>query len=353
MQRPNAQTRSVCRNGSPLAPICESSEAASRLDPPGRSGTFDKVQMITAAAINQFSEADQTTLRARKCDMSEDLPKRTPRQVYAFIDTNIFLDFYRQSSEATLRLLERLKPVKDRIICTYQVEMEFLRNRQSVLLEAIREMKSPEPSSPPALFADSKTSKSLRKTIRKAKDKGDLIRQRAVKLLERPRRDPVYQVLETIFQSTSSHVLTRDMSERSAIKRRAWRRFALGYPPRKSNDTSAGDALNWEWIVHCASKLQGRMVIVSRDGDYGVCVNKRYFLNDQLRHEFRQRVGRKSVMYTHKLSDALKQLAVSVPDDEVEAEAKALQQPEKPTDSTRELYALLESLSRDIKDRTP
>ena len=285
--------------------------------------------------------------------MSEETPKRAPRQVYAFIDTNIFLDFYRQSSEATLRLLERLKPVKDRIICTYQVEMEFLKNRQTVLLEAIREMKSPIPCSPPAIFADSKTSKSLRKTIRKATDKSDLIRQRAVQLLEKPTRDPVYQVLETIFQSTSSHVLTRDMPERTAIKRRAWRRFALGYPPRKSSDTSAGDALNWEWMIHCASRLQGRLVIVSRDGDYGVCVNKRYFLNDQLRHEFRQRVGRKSVMYTHKLSDALKQLAVSVPEEEVKAEAKSLKPPEKPTDSTRELYSLLETLSHEIKERKP
>jgi predicted nucleic acid-binding protein len=52
--------------------------------------------------------------------------KRAPRQVYAFIDTNIFLDFYRDSNEATLSLLERLKPVRDRVISTYQVEMEFL-----------------------------------------------------------------------------------------------------------------------------------------------------------------------------------------------------------------------------------
>ncbi len=70
--------------------------------------------------------------------MSEEATQRRPRQVYAFIDTNIFLDFYRQSNDATLRLLERLKPVRDRIICTYQVEMEFLKNRQTVLLGALR-----------------------------------------------------------------------------------------------------------------------------------------------------------------------------------------------------------------------
>jgi predicted nucleic acid-binding protein len=46
-------------------------------------------------------------------------------QSYAFIDTNIFLDFYRTGNEASLSLLEKLKTVKDRILSTYQVEMEF------------------------------------------------------------------------------------------------------------------------------------------------------------------------------------------------------------------------------------
>ncbi len=286
--------------------------------------------------------------------MTADPPKRTPRQVYAFIDTNIFLDFYRQSNETTLRLLERLKTVKDRIICTYQVEMEFLKNRQTVLLAAIKEMKSPEASAPPALFADSATSRSLGKATRKAKEKGDLIRERALKLIENPKKlDPVYQVLETVFQSTSSHVLTRDMPVRREIKRRALRRFMLGYPPRKAGDTSAGDALNWEWIIHCAAQLQGRIVIVSRDGDYGVRVKQSFFLNDQLRHEFRQRVGRKSIMYTHKLSDALKQLAVHVPDEEVQAEAETLKRPAKKPARISEISELLVNLSRELSERKP
>ena len=52
-----------------------------------------------------------------------------PIQAYAFVDTNIFLDFYRTGNEASLSLLEKLKAVKDRILSTYQVEMEFLKNR--------------------------------------------------------------------------------------------------------------------------------------------------------------------------------------------------------------------------------
>src|SRR5580765_7471463 len=45
-------------------------------------------------------------------------------------------------------------------------------------------------------------------------------------------------------------------------------------PPRKPNDTSMGDAINWEWIVECAKTLNGSVIIVSRDRDYGVTYNK-------------------------------------------------------------------------------
>jgi predicted nucleic acid-binding protein len=41
-----------------------------------------------------------------------------------FIDTNIFLDFYRATGSADFKLLGRLKAIHDRIITSAQVEME-------------------------------------------------------------------------------------------------------------------------------------------------------------------------------------------------------------------------------------
>ncbi len=251
---------------------------------------------------------------------------RKPTQVYAFIDTNIFLDFYRANNEATLKMLERLTPVKHRVICTYQVEMEFLKNRQRVLLDTIKEVKSPSAPTLPAMFADAITSASLRELTKQVKQKTDLLKQRMVKLLKNPRvNDVVYQVLEDVFRSPSPHVLTRDMPERHQIKRLAFRRFILGYPPRKKEDTSTGDAINWEWIIHCAKTCPGKFIIVSRDSDFGAAVNDEYFLNDALKQEFRERVGQKSIRYTQRLSDALKELQVHVPANEVEAESEAMQ----------------------------
>jgi hypothetical protein len=47
-------------------------------------------------------------------------------------------------------------------------------------------------------------------------------------------------------------------------------------------------------------------------------------LNDQLKQEFRDRVGRKSIVYTRKLSDALKSLEISVTQEEMKAEEDTL-----------------------------
>jgi len=251
---------------------------------------------------------------------------RARRKVYVFVDTNIFLDFYRDSSEATLSLLERLKPVRDRVICTYQVEMEFMKNRQRVLVDSLGKMKSQKSPQVPAIFADSGTSRSLKEANKQVDKKAKLIRKRIVNLLRSPNQnDVVYQTLLEVFTSDSAHVLTRDMVVRNQIKRRAFRRFIMGYPPRKQSDTSMGDALNWEWIVHCGQNFRGKIIIVSRDSDFGSVVDGDHFLNDQLMQEYRDRVGkRKSLAYTTRLSDALKEMQIEVPQKEVEAERKSI-----------------------------
>ena len=262
--------------------------------------------------------------------MTKPTAKRKPTQVYAFIDTNIFLDFYRHRNDATLKMLDRLKPVRDRLLCTYQVEMEFLKNRQRVLLDAYQEVGKPVEPKLPSIFADSATSGSLKTVTKTAAKKTQIVKKRILKLMKDPKQsDPVYVALEDRFQSPSEHLLTRDMPISQHIKRLAFRRFMLGYPPRKNSDTSIGDAINWEWIVHCATKLSGKFILVSRDADFGATVSNEYFLNDALKKEFRDRVGKKSLIYTQRLSDALKELHVNVSDKEIEAESDALERQRK------------------------
>jgi predicted nucleic acid-binding protein len=248
--------------------------------------------------------------------------QRKKAPVYIFVDTNIFLDFYRGNNEASLSLLKKLENVKESIISTYQVEMEFKKNRQTVIQETLNNIKFDPKISLPAVFHDSATSKSLDNLKADAKKKLTIVEKRFLNILRSPSStDVVFQTLEDIFHNPSEHVLTRDMDIRHKIKRLAWRRFILGYPPRKKNDTSTGDALNWEWLIQCGNTFPGKIIIVSRDGDFGTTIKNDSFLNDHLLQEYRERVGpRRRIQLTNKLSVALKELDVRVTKEEESAE---------------------------------
>ena len=250
--------------------------------------------------------------------------------VYIFVDTNIFLDYYRVSSDASLKLLQKMDAIKGSIISTYQVEMEFKKNRQQVINETLKSIKFDTQKQLPATFHDTAIAGSLSSLKKDAQNKERILKKKFLSLLQSPKSsDAVYQVLESIFHNPSSHVLTRDMVERHRIKRLAWRRFMLGCPPRKKNDTSVGDAFNWEWIIHCGKTLPGKIIIVSRDGDYGLHVDGKSFLNDHLLQEYKERVGSKKViLLTDRLSVALKELDVPITSSEKKAEEQQIESDE-------------------------
>src|SRR5262249_10273500 len=122
--------------------------------------------------------------------------------------------------------------------------------------------------------------------------------------------------------------LSRDNPCKRLIIRRAFRRFLHGCPPRKKSDTSIGDAINWEWIIECASVCQSEIHIVSRDSDYGITLDGKSYLNDHLRQEFKERVSKKRNIFLHtKLSEALKKFEVTVTQAEEKEESDILTQP--------------------------
>lgn len=165
-------------------------------------------------------------------------------QAYVFIDTNIFLDFYRTRNEASLSLLEKLETVRDRVLSTYQVEMEFLKNRQNEIRNIARETKLNVNAALPAVLSDTPLDESVKKTKKDLRSKEQKLKRKVSQLLKNLNTDRVYSVVMEIFRSESEHVLTRDMDVKNRIKRLARRRFQLGYPPRKAKDTSMGDAFN-------------------------------------------------------------------------------------------------------------
>lgn len=244
-----------------------------------------------------------------------------------FIDTNIWLDFYRARTDAGLSLLEHVEKVSDRLIVSYQLEMEYKRNRQAAILEGMQELKPPSHISRPGLFSDAKAVKAIQANLKAAGERLKTLKIKLRNALENPAQyDPVYQACQRIFHSNGPLVLARDDKFRNVIRRRAFKRFLHGCPPRKRNDTSIGDAFNWEWMIECALRNNGELVIVSRDADYGTVFEDKPYINDHLKQEFSERVSskRKLLLYS-KLSEALKHFQIPVTKAEEEEEEHIIQ----------------------------
>lgn len=231
-----------------------------------------------------------------------------------FVDTNILLDFYRVRHESGLTLLKRLDDIHDRLITSYQVEMEFKRNRQAVIVEFLRNLKKLEKVQHAAFLAETKAADMLNRGIGGTNKRIDTLKGRLKKVLAKPTGyDPVYKVVQRLFTDDTPLNLTRKKKVRGLVKRRAFRRFILGYPPRKAADTSMGDALNWEWIIEVARETGSHVAIVSRDADYGVELEQQPHINDWLVQEFRDRVSRRrQCLLFNRLAPAFKLAKVAV-----------------------------------------
>lgn len=246
-----------------------------------------------------------------------------------FVDTNVFLDFYRYPGEPAKRQLNGLLRHKDSLIVTEQLHMEYLKNRQKVIADNLKKgLSSERLSSLPSLLADSKFGRATAKADQTLSARLRKLQSYADNVLVKPGAyDSVYRTAVKIFRSEHAWNLKRPNKLRYEIRERAQNRFYLGYPPRKAGDTSMGDAINWEWIVHCAinSAQTPHILIVSRDGDYGVTQTKTPVLNDWLKWEFKNRVpGRRKIELTTKLTDALRKLDEHVTDKDEEIENRVI-----------------------------
>jgi PIN domain len=260
-----------------------------------------------------------------------------------FVDTNIFLDFYRvRGGDEGLNLLNRVNEHHDRIITTAQVEMEYKKNRQAVILDSLNRFKTPDWGglTPPAFLSDAQPATAIVKSKSEISSQQKKLKRRIEAILRNPsENDPVFKILQRLFKCKSEFNLSRDKKIRLKIRGLAWKRFMLGYPPRKDKDTSIGDAINWEWIVHCSKSTQKNIIIVTRDTDYGVNYNGDVILNDWLSQEFKQRISRKrKIIITGRLTQAFKTISVAVTKQEEREEDSLLEEIIRKTkDSVSEL----------------
>ncbi|MBE0429815.1 MAG: DUF4935 domain-containing protein [Thermoleophilia bacterium] len=239
-----------------------------------------------------------------------------------FIDTNIYLDFYQYPGRdgPDLPLLPVIDRNRELIITSSEVEMEYKKNRQRMVTNFIESIDKLDWDrlAAPAFISASKAAVTSERYRRQLMSQMEKLKGRAHAMLSNPvKNDPVYQVLQRLFRQRGPYNLYRTREERHEMRDRAWRRFILGYPPRKPAGLSIGDAINWEWLVKCAQESRKDVVVVTRDTDFG----SRGAINDWLAQEFRERVGRtRNVHLTGMLSQAFSMSDVEVSSDEARKE---------------------------------
>jgi len=246
-----------------------------------------------------------------------------------FIDTNILLDFYRiRKSDISIKYLEEIEKHKELIITTSQVEMEFKKNRQAVILESIGEVKKKTTNniSIPPILSNAQAVGVMDAAQKKINEQQKKLKLKIEKILKDPKKhDPVYKSLQKLFKNKSTLNLNRENKIRFTIRNLAKKRFLLGYPPRKKSDNSIGDAVNWEWIVKCAEESGKHIILVSRDTDFGIHYDHGSYLNDWLDQEFKQRISRKrKLILTDKLSVAFKLVEIPITEEMEREEEKII-----------------------------
>lgn len=219
-----------------------------------------------------------------------------------FIDTNIFLDFYRSNTEK-LKVLDELKKNAAHIVFPRQVYNEYKRNRVLMLENILSSIKNSAPKTgfSSSVISDFDEYKEMNRLIKEHGEKSKELQNKIKEMIEEPQKDLVFVKVEeiinlegvTILEVTDSHI------------EKARKRQLLGNPPG-SEKFCIGDEIIWECIL---SGVEDDIVIVSRDNTY---VKNSYIIKE----EFKDKTGKELLGITDKITDALKTIG-ETPDEDI------------------------------------
>jgi hypothetical protein len=179
-----------------------------------------------------------------------------------FLDTNVYLSFYKLSDD-DLEELQKLAVAvrsKDTILyVTDQVRDEFNRNRESIVAESLKALEAAKlPAGFPRLFMNFPEYEELR-TALSSYDKHRNALLEKVRKAASDKDLHADRLIAELFKIANHAPMT------SEIWTAAKMRFDLGNPPGK--DDSYGDAINWESLL--ATVPDGRdLLIVTADTDF-------------------------------------------------------------------------------------
>lgn len=216
-----------------------------------------------------------------------------------FIDTNIYLDFYRANNKDNIKeVIKELKRYKKFVICTEQSDDEFLRNRERIITEFVSILNNQINSSYNNNFISTFSSyKSYYKDIKKANESINIMIDKCKELTVDVKKDPIYNLYST-FRSNMYFRTDR-------IVDKAFKRKCIGNPPT-SNKTTCCDEIIWEILL---DSVKDNLIIISRDNTFKE--NSNFLCN-----EFKKITGKDLVIFSC-ISDAIRKIG-EIPSDSLE-----------------------------------
>lgn len=207
-----------------------------------------------------------------------------------FVDTNVFLDFFRLSSGdlEEVRKIARLEAHGHvNLLISDVVVDEFKRNRESVIAAALAQFKksSCELNRPNIIraYAESDGLEEIQRNFRSTQKS----------LCERVEREAAAEetradiVIGELFSAVTVQSVPDD------IINNALRRVARRRPPGK--EKSPGDAIHWEWLLLQVPEGED-LHLISRDGDFGSDLSKGR-LSKYLEQEWEKKKNSRCVLY--------------------------------------------------------
>ncbi|GEM_PF-3286834 len=209
-----------------------------------------------------------------------------------FIDTNIFLDFYRSNKES-LKVFDELKKYSRYIVFPLQVYEEYKRNRVGELEEILSKVKQTSKISPysTSIVSDLEEFKNLMIARNEYNNCSDKLMTKIQQMIQDPNNDFIFNKINEI--TGSKDVTLINVNDIDIEKAKV--RQLLGNPPG-SNKFCIGDEVIWECIL---SNVKDDLVIVSRDLTYK---NNSYILKE----EFATKTGKTILGITDTITSALK-----------------------------------------------
>lgn len=211
-----------------------------------------------------------------------------------FVDTNIYLDFYRGAQDR-LSLFEELKRLKDNLIISEQGYREFQRNRTSQLLNLAAEVKRTSSISifTTAVVRDMVEHQEATRLQSEVHKLGKKLKSKIYAMLEpKPGDDPVLDAYENLTKNCTLMKTKEELIAKAKIRK------ILGNPPISPDRHSVGDELLWEELLEFCDE---DLIIVSKDKAF--TENKKI-----LRDEFVSINPGKNLTIVESVSDALKSL---------------------------------------------